>query len=427
MSNEQKWFVALLVLAATLGFVVGKLLLAVCIFLILYVTWMFRQLNALERWVRQARKMDLPPNDFDGVWGEIADDVKLLAKRYQKDKVRLQAVVSRVQDMTSALTDGIVVVDKRGNVDWWNKAAHRLFIFHEADRGHRLVNIIRHPSFIKYFESRDYSKPLELDSFRREGQYLEFKIHHFGLGERIVVIRDITRMHRLEQMRKDFVANVSHELRTPLTVIRGYLETLSDSPDMRQSWTKAFDQMQEQSQRMTALISDLIALSRLETDESHQEDDPVPLYPLGQKILTDARAVNGEREQTFEMRGDQDLCIAGNEHELHSAISNLVFNAAKYSPPKSTICIDIQKTPHDIVVSVIDNGEGIDPKHIPRLTERFYRVDDGRSSKTGGTGLGLAIVKHVLLRHEGELKIRSRLGQGSTFSCHFPLSRLIKE
>ncbi len=427
ISTEQRWFAALLAASAVIGFTIGHVFATMAFVLFIYILWMFSRLSELEKWVERARRMDPPPNDFHGIWGEIADDVKLLARRYQKDKLRLQAVVSRVQEMTSALTDSVVVVDNRANIEWWNTAAEKLFLFQDVDRGHKLANIIRHPRFVKYFEEGDYSKPLEIDSLRKEGQFLEFKIHPFGQGERLVVIRDITRMQRLERMRKDFVANVSHELRTPLTVIRGYLETLADSPDLAQSWSKAVDQMQQQGQRMTALINDLITLSRLETDEENSQNDAISLWSIAQVVVSDARQLSresAEDEHTFELSGDKDLVLIGNDRELRSAISNLVFNAVKYSPNGGHIHIHIEQTHDAAEVSVSDTGLGIDAKHIPRLTERFYRVDDGRATSSGGTGLGLAIVKHVLFRHDAELKITSKVGRGSTFTCCFPHNRI---
>ena len=425
ISTEQRWFVAFLIATGIIGYLLDFFLLSLVLYLLAYVGWTFNRLAELDKWVEQARRMDPPPNDFHGIWGEIADDVKLLARRYQKDKLRLQAVVTRVQEMTSALTDSVVVVDSRANIEWWNIAAQKMFAFKEIDRGHKLVNIIRHPSFVKYFEDSTFDRPLEIESMRKEGQFLEFKIHPFGQGERLVVIRDITRMHRLEQMRKDFVANVSHELRTPLTVIRGYLETLADSPDLAQSWAKAVDQMQQQGKRMTALINDLITLSRLETEDVDEHQDVIHLLTLCQLIVSDARALSGEQDHIFSCTGDSEINLLGNEREVRSAVSNLVFNAVKYSPEGSKIDVHVAKDKHEVVVSISDSGKGIDPKHIPRLTERFYRVDDGRATSSGGTGLGLAIVKHVLLRHDGELKIQSKIGHGSTFSCHFPIARLV--
>jgi len=419
----------MLIISASLvvGFSVDEKALCLSFGLLGFVAWLLIRLSALESWISDARKVEPPPDDFGGIWGEIADDVRLLCKRYEKDKVRLQAVVSRVQEMTSALTDGVVLVDGRTNIVWWNRSAEKLFHFQDIDLGHKLVNIIRNPRFVAYFENEKYERPLNLESLRKEGQHLEFHIHTFGQGERLVVIRDVTRVRRLEQMRKDFVTNVSHELRTPLTVIKGYIETLLDAPSVSSTWHTALTQMHHQSNRMTALVNDLITLSRLETDQTEIKPQPVMLAPLIQTIVSDAKAVSSDGKHEFSFKDDADISLLGNQQELHSAISNLIFNAIKYSPDGGAIKIKVEAVRDECVISVTDHGLGIDPKHIPRVTERFYRVEESRSTALGGTGLGLAIVKHVLMRHEGELKIHSRPGEGSTFACHFPLSRVLNQ
>ncbi|MFT5082803.1 MAG: two-component system phosphate regulon sensor histidine kinase PhoR [Lentisphaeria bacterium] len=389
-----------------------------------YICWILFRISQLSEWIERARRLDPPPNHFEGIWGEIADDVRLLTRRYQKDKVRLQTVVTRVQEMTSALSDGVVLVDQRGNINWWNHAAQDLFRFQSIDMGHRLTNIIRHPRFISYFESQKYDKPLLFDSLRKKDQYLEFKVHPFGQGERLVIIRDITQVQRLEQVRKDFIGNLSHELRTPLTVIQGYLETFTDSHDLKPVWQKPLEQMLQQGKRMTALIDDLTTLSRLETDTADLKQTRVELDPLLESIVLDAQALSNNQHQ-FDLCGVKNIRLHGNQSELRSAFSNLIFNAGKYSPKAGKITIEVKQTNLCCEVKIHDKGLGIDSKHIPRLTERFYRVDDGRATSMGGTGLGLAIVKHVLIRHDGELKISSRLGRGSTFNCQFPTHRIV--
>lgn len=383
--------------------------------------WLIWNIRQLDNWVLRARRSMAPSRDeLHGLWSEISYNVQLLMARQEKEKLRLQSVVHRVQEMTSALADGVILIDRRGNMDWWNKSAEQVFNFREVDLGHKLTNLIRHPKFIKYFDQQDYETPLELTMWRKD-QHFEFHIHRFGEGERLVIVRDITRLFRLEQMRKDFVANVSHELRTPLTVIRGYVETLGDSPNIPRTWSKALQQMEQQCARMTLLISDLITLAKLETDEKEVFKTPVKVAPLMQTIISDAKAVSTDDQHSFELSGDNDLGIIGSEKELRSAISNLVVNAVNYSGKDSKIQLKFRKTADGgAVIEVCDDGVGIDPKHLPRLTERFYRVDPGRSIASGGTGLGLAIVKHVLLRHNAELKISSTPHKGSTFSCHFP-------
>ena len=390
-----------------------------------YLFWLFIQIYRLERWINRTRRGSTPPKeDLGGIWADISYDVQRLLTRHDKEILRLQVVVKRVQEMTTALTDAVILVDRRGNMEWWNKAAGRLFDFREQDQGHRLTNLIRDPKFIHYFDLKDYAYPLELTLWRKD-QHLEFQVHLVGEGERLIMVRDITRLLKLEQMRRDFVANVSHELRTPLTVIRGYLETFADSPQLPQSWHKMVSQMEQQTQRMTLLVNDLITLSKLETDENEPSTAPIPLADLIENVIADARTLSGRQQHELIVRGDRDLALIGNESELHSAISNLVVNAINYSPPGSRIDVSYHHEAQGARVGVRDQGTGIDPKHLPRITERFYRVDASRSVASGGTGLGLAIVKHVLLRHNAELKVVSNLGKGSEFSCHFPPSMVV--
>ncbi len=422
---QLRWFVLILLLVLIIGSIAGFVTQFLIAYLVIYIVWMYFQMMQLVDWVTSVRHDGPIIHKFTGTWADIADEVTRLHNLYQKDKQRLQAVVRRIQNMTSALEDGVVLIDKKANIEWWNIVAQDFFEFQEVDNGQRLENIIRHPKFVKYFESEEYSDPLELEGLRREGQFLEFRVHPFGQGERLLVVREITRVKKLEQMRKDFVGNVSHELRTPLTVIRGYLETLIDLPNLPTPMEKALQQMVQQGQRMTNLINDLITLSRLETDSVDNDAEQVELAPLINTILSDARAINNSENHSLKRTGGEGIQLLGNSIQLRSAFSNLVFNAVKYSPKGCSVEVEVKMLGNECIVSVIDDGVGIESKHLPRLTERFYRVDDGRATNMGGTGLGLAIVKHVLLRHDAELKVRSRLGKGSTFSCHFPIKRVI--
>lgn len=402
---------------ALAGLASGYLLVCLLAGFSTYLVRLFLRIHQLEDWVRRTRSGTAPSQaEFSGICADIGYNLQSLIAQHEKEKQRLQAVVHRVQEVTTALTDAVVLIDRQGNMEWWNQAAQILFNFREVDLGHKLTNLIRHPRFVKYFEQQQYAEPLELSRWQ-EDKHLEFQVHAFADGERLVIARDTTRLHRLEEMRKDFVANVSHELRTPLTVIRGYLETLADSPQLPPTWVKVLQQMEQQSLRMTMLIDDLIALAKLETSEKHPST-PVALAPMIADIISDAKALAGDH--TFSTQGDEDLAILGNERELRSAFSNLVINALNHSGQATHICVEYKRLPNEAVVTVRDNGIGIDSKHLPRLTERFYRVDPSRSVASGGTGLGLAIVKHVLLRHNAELKIHSERNQGSRFSCYFP-------
>ncbi len=423
--TELRWFIAWLITSTLIGYLSGFFLISVIAALCLYVLWTFRQIYSLENWILRARLQQPPANDLQGIWGDIADDVMLMHNRHEKEKQRLQTVVARVQEMATALADGVILVDSRGNIEWWNEAAEQLLGFKTVDKGHQVTNLIRHPRFVHYFEDGNYREPLALADLRRQHQQLEFHTHIFGQDDRLIIVRDVTRLYKLEQMRKDFVANVSHELRTPLTVIRGYLETLSDMENLPPRWDKALTQMQQQGKRMTALINDLITLSKLETDSRETHADKVPLAPLIATIVDDARSISAERGHTFAVSGIDNVTLIGNEKELRSALSNLIVNAVNYSTPKTRIDITCKTDDSGAVISIRDQGVGIDPKHIPRLSERFYRVDSGRSAASGGTGLGLAITKHILYRHDGRLGITSTPGKGSCFSCHFPPQRVV--
>lgn len=426
LAYELRWLALFIFIAGVVGFSLGAPRTCFGIAVLAFLFWHLYKLKKFEGWVMSIRRSKTPKHDFDGIWAEIADDILRLSKRYQKDKLRLQAVVSRVQEMTSALTDAVILLDSHGNIEWWNNAAQMMFDLRNIDLGHKLTNLIRHPRFVRYFEAQDYGDPLDIDSVKKNGQRLQFQIHLFGHGDKLVIVRDSTRVHKLEQMRRDFVANVSHELRTPLTVLNGYLETLSESPNLPKGFDKAIVQMQAQGERMKVLIEDLITLTKLETDERDIHFEEVHIYSLLQTIFNDAKALIGDRPHTFTIKGNEELKVKGNEREIRSALSNLVFNAINYSPKEIKVTAKVKLTPTSVAIAIRDHGIGIDPKHIPRLTERFYRVDSGRTTALGGTGLGLAIVKHVLLRHDAELKIRSMPGKGSTFTCHFPLSRVVE-
>ncbi len=418
-SVEVRRLLIILSLCALVGFWLNHVVWTLLLGSLLYLSWMVWQIRRLNKWL--LRNNDQPPPESSGIWGDLFDNIYHLQRRQMQEKNSLQAVINRVQETSAALRDGVIVLDWRGCLDWWNPSAQRLLGFHSSDQGKSVINFIRHPKFVNYFEEGSYSEPLEIPSPRFTSKRLQFQITRFGRNERLIVVRDVTQLHKLEQMRQDFVANVSHELRTPLTVISGYLETLSDSgANLSPPWRKALEQMQQQSKRMSLLINDLITLSKLETTESGYNHKPVKLEPLLQAIRSEATALSGDRGHEISVQCESaDLQLLGNEKELHSAFSNLVTNAVKYTPAGGKIAMRLWQAHQQVLFSVQDNGPGFDSKHIPRLTQRFYRVEQSRNSGTGGTGLGLAIVKHVLLRHDGELQISSEVGVGSTFTCVF--------
>lgn len=388
----------------------------------IYCIWLLSQLRRLQLWLNNADGVQ-PPQSY-GILGEVFDQIHRLQRRNNQTRHRLQSVINRFQDSTTALRDGVLIVDSQGNLEWWNEAASRyLGLIAPTDIGHQLTNLIRDPEFKDYFAEEEPLHTLQLTSPAHPEMALEFSITLFGRQDRLLVVRDVTRIMQLEQMRKDFVANVSHELRTPLTVLVGYLETMEMGADvLSPRWARMISQMRQQGGRMESIIKELLMLSKLETGRSDAKD-LVNVQEMLQAIKQDALALSGEQNHQICLCIHSQNLIQGDMNELRSAFSNLIFNAIKYTPAGTGIDIIWQQGRKDFQLIVRDHGAGIDPIHLPRLTERFYRVDPSRDNTTGGTGLGLAIVKHILIRHDGELTINSELGKGSDFVCHFPLSR----
>ncbi|HSH50077.1 MAG TPA: phosphate regulon sensor histidine kinase PhoR [Halomonas sp.] len=389
-----------------------------------YLFYQLRQLHALHQWLTQPSPDR--PLVGGGVWGELFDRLHRYQKAQQITQRRLRDTLSRIKDSSEAMRDSVVMLDSHGYIEWWNSAAERMLGLKRIQgRRQHITRLLRDPHFVDYFHALDYREPLTLTSPIDEQLVLQCQITLYGNDERLLMARDITRLHRLEQIRRDFVANVSHELRTPLTVLTGYLELYQDMAEaLPPRLGRGVSQMQKQTARMQNLVNDLLLLSRLENNDRSGKDVRLNLASMLETVRRDAEALSDSRQRiTLEIHSTLDLM--GCEQELQSAISNLAFNAVRYSGPGSQIVLRWRTLGDGACVEVEDDGEGIAAVHIPRLTERFYRIDKGRSTATGGTGLGLAIVKHVLLRHEARLEIDSQLGQGATFRCVFPRQRLV--
>lgn len=414
----------LLVVGASLvvGLPLGQPAWGLVVGLSVYLYWNLRQLVRLYLWLKTATP-DEPPPESNGLWGEVFDAFHTLQKRNRQARNRLQAVIDRVQESTAALRDAVIMLDAQGNLEWWNKAAETLLgLKSPQDSGQLITNLVRDPRFKEYFNQDSYPELLELPSPINEQLRLQFQVTLYGNGEHLMLVRDVTRVHQLEQMRKDFVANVSHELRTPLTVLTGYIETMLDNAEgINPRWQRPLQQMQQQSIRMQNLLNDLLLLARLEATEYPSDSRPIKLQKMLEGILLDAQELSGAANHCIHLESSAVLYLKGSEMELRSALSNLVFNAVKYTPKEGKIHIKSWQDAEGVHVSVQDSGIGIEARHIPRLTERFYRVDSSRSINTGGTGLGLAIVKHVLIHHKAKLEIHSTPGVGSEFVCHFPV------
>jgi len=383
-------------------------------------------LHQLQHWV--THRSAIEPPEAGGLWGEVMDTLYRMQQKDRRERVRLRALISYLRESFASLPYGAVMIDTENNIEWSNRAAETLLgLRFPEDTGQQILNLVRAPEFIAYFEAEDYSRPLDIASPYRGGVHLQVHITFFGKRSRLLFIRDVSQTFKLEQMRKDFVANVSHELRTPLTVINGYLETFADSVgDSNPRWRRALDQMLIQSRRMQALINDLLLLSRLETLPQADQHDAFAVRPVLEMLREEALAsVGGQRDINIDC--DDSLALIGQRDELRSAFGNIIFNAARYTKAGGHIALRWYADHEHAYLAVQDSGVGISAEHIPRLTERFYRVDTSRSMDTGGTGLGLAIVKHVLIRHQASLRITSKPGEGSCFTCVFPLARTLHE
>jgi len=412
-----------------LGLAFGHMAWFVAATLAIYLGWVVAELLKLYRWLNAATASGMssePPDSF-GLWGEIFDAIYRLQKREQAARAELQAIIDRARDSVVALRDAVLVIGHNDALEWWNPAAERLLgLSMPRDMGQPATNLLRDPRFRNYLEAGDYSQVLEFLSPVSDALHLQVQITVFGNGDRLMIARDVTRIHQLEQMRRDFVANVSHELKTPLTVIKGYLETLGGSAEAPPRYARAFSQMTQQAERMDRLVNDLLLLSRLESTQPDPVQAGVHLKTMLENIRNDVATAAREKGHSINLRIDDDVRLLGNDIELQSAFSNILVNAAKYTDPNGDIQIHWWVDDKGAHLAIRDSGAGIEPHHLPRLTERFYRTDKGRSLAEGGTGLGLAIVKHVLKRHEGWLEIHSEPGKGSTFTCHFPRERVVR-
>lgn len=358
---------------------------------------------------------------------DVCREIERVRKQNRDRKKKLAGYLKRFQATTAALPDAVVVLGDDSLVLWSNKAAEALLgIYWPRDNDVRLKNVIRSPEFQTILAAPvDEEHQIVVTSPCNSDMRLELKIVRYMASGRLLIARDITKTLKLQNMRRDFVANVSHELRTPLTVLRGYLETFEqDTPT--EMWGAALPTMQEQTERMHLMITDLLALSRLETGEKELNYEPIDVKALLSSIVDDVKKIEQFNEHDLQLEINSDQNLFADREELRSAISNLVFNAVKYTLEKTKITVSWSVDELGGHITIKDEGEGIAEHHLERLTERFYRVDKGRSQEAGGTGLGLAIVKHVLQRHEAELTITSELGQGSEFSCDFALERIVE-
>ncbi len=385
-----------------------------------------RQLHKLGEWLNDARPETIP--EAGGIWDDVFSQLYRMVKKHLQTKQKLAEELQHMEQATAALPEGVVILNDMNRIEWFNPIAQQHFYLDaEHDVMQDITYLVRQPEFISYLHESDFSKPLMMRPARHEDMVLSIKLIPYGGDKQLLISRDITQFERVEGMRRDFVANVSHELRTPLTVVNGFVENLLDLPDLSQdSAQRLLQLMAEQTKRMEHLVADLLTLSRLENNQNPLHEEAIDIGALLNEVIQGGRLISGgKHDLALEVKARKTML--GNPEELRSAFDNLLINAIRYTPEGGSILLRWFERAGQQVYSVVDSGIGISTQHIPRLTERFYRVDSSRSRETGGTGLGLAIVKHIAMRHQAKLEIISEEGHGSTFSLVFPARRLVSE
>jgi len=415
-----------LIPAFLLGWIFDLINLFLFLALFGFIFHQFKQFKKVYKWLGSSLDADL---DVKGIWEELAYSVYRKRKRSRQRKKSLSGMLRRFQDAVSLMPDAAVVLDKDNVILWLNPAAGDILRLSIKDIGNNIGNLVRIPSFIGFLRQSSNFESFEMKSPIDDSQTLDIRIMPYGQGQSLLLVRNITQVQRLKVMRQEFVANVSHELRTPLTVILGYLESLEEIDDLTLEEIKQqLLKLKSPAKRMNQIVADLLMLSRLDIDVP-SELSAAPLIDMSvllHMVKKDGEQLSQEKH-SLQLEIDQSVKLRAIEAEIYSAISNLVSNAIRYSPDGGNITIQAKLNANGYEVVVSDQGLGIAQEHLSRLTERFYRVDAGRSREVGGTGLGLAIVNQILRRHDAELKIQSQPGKGSSFHCLFPLSRVVTE
>lgn len=420
----RKFLVGLVLFVATgglIGWLYGQPGVGLVVAAVVALVWQVRQLLAFERALRTGDFHEFQSGE--GLWQQIYSKFSFEHQKAARCKKDYRLLLREIRNSTNAMPDGAVVLDEDNEIVVCNRAAKALVgLKRKKDRGQRVDNILRDPELTRLLDSDDPDMSVEIASPVVDGNWVNCRVVPYGVHQKLLLIRDVTERLRLSKMRRDFIANASHELRSPLTVISGYLDALSEDKELPAEWSKPVGQMQGQAKRMRQILGDLLELSRLESAGPANAEEPVDVVA----ILDDAKQVfEGHAEvATIDIDAEPGLRLSGNASEIETVIVNLLSNAVRYTPPDGRITMTWKQRNGRAEFSVADTGEGIDPDLIPRLTERFFRVERGRSRRDGGTGLGLAIVKHVLARHDAELIIESAPGEGSVFRCLFPKARV---
>lgn len=426
---KQAWSLALgrffgfFVLSVVVGLILHQLSLTLIISLSLYVILDQIRLFQMQWWL-QHRSREEPP-DYTGVWGDVLALIMRIYRRKQFHKKRVVQLVREFREMTSVIPVGIILLGPHRQIEWFNRAAGELLgLRRRHDVGQRIDTLIRHPDFARYLVEGNFSDAVTISSNAwQQERFLSLQLAVYGPERQLLVVLDDTQTVRLETMRKDFVANASHELRSPLTVISGYVDALQDEPELADLWREPVAEMARQVERMKAVVEGLIELSRLESTSGEAPIERVDVAGMLALMRKEAQSSMIQLPQ-FHLALESHAPLLGQESELHSIFGNLIGNALKYTPASGEVWVRYWVDASGAHCSVKDSGPGIAAEYLPRLTERFYRIDPSRHRKTGGSGLGLAIVKHALTRHRGSLEISSTEGVGSEFVVHFPTQRV---
>ena len=395
-------------------------------FVISHVVW----LHQLHIWFQTPNFKKIP--EGSGIWEDVFTRLLQYERNNIANQTQLSSALERFTLTANAIPDGLVILGASNEIEWCTpNAENQLGLNLNTDKNLPVVNLIRDSHFITYLYNNDYMEPFKLKSWQNPEVIFEIQLIPFGSTQKLLICRDTTQLEKIDVMRRDFIANVSHELRTPLTVVGGFLETLTDMegavPEAIKSY---FAMMQEQTSRMRRIIEDLLTLSKIESNTEEPENIEIDMARLLKVIQNDALGLSHSLNKTKHhilLQADSTLNLSGSQDELQSALSNIVSNAVRYTPKGGEILISWGLQNEHAVFSVRDTGVGVEQHHIDRLTERFYRVDRGRSRETGGTGLGLSIVKHILIRHQAKLEISSEVGVGSIFSVLFPKVRTLRK
>lgn len=407
---------------ATIGWLYGHAGFGLMAAAAVALVWQVRQLLSFDRAMRTG--------DFDnfrlgeGIWEQIFSRLHYEHEKAARYKKSYRQLLREIQKSTNAMPDGAVILTADNEIVSCNRAAKQLAGFkRKKDRGQRIDNILRDPGLLRVLQDDDPVTDIEMASPVNDGDWLDCRVVPYGADQRLLLLRDVTETRRLRKMRRDFVANASHELRSPLTVISGYLDSLADDESIPETWARPVEQMQTQTQRMQQILGEMLELSRLESAGKAKVNELVDVAEL---LEVTRQAFAGHADVArIEIAVESQATLTGSSAEIETLIVNLVSNAVRCTPKDGKISLTWRDGDDGADLIVADTGEGISADDIPRLTERFFRVDRGRARQDGGTGLGLAIVKHVLARHDAELIITSELGKGSEFRCHFPSNRVV--